>query len=442
MPNPFDQFDAQSAETSQNPFDQFDRKTKGVESKPDQVWEHLSVLPFDVSKDGQDFRFNSDAGIIGSLKRAFTLPGDVATGKVDPMSPEGIQRASELAAIASPMSAASRAGEGGAIGLRQALADAPTAEALRDAGKAGYQQAREAAVDFYPGAVNDMAASLKSSLNDTGLLKELAPTTHKWLDDLATQQPSGTVAPLSGLVAARQAFARVGRQIDPATRAPTQDAVAAQRVLGVLDEFLQKPSAGSVVSGDAAGAGEALARANANYAAGMRSNQVNGIEDAADLGAAAANSGQNIGNTIRQRVKSLLLNPKQSAGYSPDELAALREVTEGTPVRNTARYVGNLLGGGGGLGAVVTGGVGGAAGGAIGGPFGVLAGAASPLLGVLSKKADNAMTRGALNAADELIRKRSPLFAELQRNAPMIEQYPISRDALVRALLMSGDQTQ
>ena len=77
----------------------------------------------------------------------------------------------------------------------------------------------------------------------------------------------------------------------------------------------------------------------------------------------------------------------------------------------------------------------------------------SPMLGQIESnlKANQALEASLMRAgvtgvvggaADELIRKRSPLFAELQRNAPMIEQYPISRDALVRALLMSGDQTQ
>ena len=54
-----------------------------------------SVLPFSRYTDGS-VRFDSDAGVLGSLKRGMTLPGDVALGKVDPLSQEAIGRAADL----------------------------------------------------------------------------------------------------------------------------------------------------------------------------------------------------------------------------------------------------------------------------------------------------------------------------------------------------------
>lgn len=440
MANPFDAFDAPAqAQGGGNPFDQFHPEDKKAAAKD---WQHLSVLPFDVSKDGQDFQFNSDAGIIGSIKRALTLPGDVATGKVDPKSQEGIGRALELGALGTPMSAGMRAGEGGLIGLRQAEAKPPTAEELRAAAKGGYNQARSLGVDYAPQAVSDLSGSIARDLNGQGFIPRNAPTAHGILEDLAAIPQVGSgesaVVPFDNLHAARKALRILSQEKKDG--AATPNAAAASIALRHLDGFMESPPATGVLAGPAADAGRLLQEANGNYAAAARSNKLNGIEDAADLRAAAANSGQNTGNAIRSRVASLLLNPKQISGYSPEEIAALREVSEGTTPRNVARYVGNLLGGGGGLGAVVSGGVGGAAGGAVGGPFGALAGMALPAVGMAAKAMDTAGSRRALGVADALTRERSPLFRQMQSDAPMIEQYPAARDALVRALMMRDGQ--
>ena len=142
--NPFDQFDPrpqpQSTQQPANPFDQF---TPPQETATGDKWEPLGVLPFEV-KGKDDFRFSSDAGILGSIKRALTLPGDVVTGKVDPKSPEGIGRALELATMASPVNPAVRAGDRAIPGLAQALqpgkAATPSTEAIRAAAGQGEQR--------------------------------------------------------------------------------------------------------------------------------------------------------------------------------------------------------------------------------------------------------------------------------------------------------------
>ena len=57
------------------------------------------VLPFSASKSGA--RFDSSAGLLGSLKSGATLPHDVAQGLVDPNSPEGMARVQNLAGLLS-----------------------------------------------------------------------------------------------------------------------------------------------------------------------------------------------------------------------------------------------------------------------------------------------------------------------------------------------------
>src|SRR5690606_18899916 len=71
--------------------------------------------------------------------------------------------------------------------------------------------------------------------------------------------------------------------------------------------------------------------------------------------ASAANSGRNLDNTIRSKVESLLEKPKEVSGFADAELGALERVRDGGKVRNTAREIGNQLGGGGGLGSSMLG---------------------------------------------------------------------------------------
>lgn len=436
--NPFDQFDPrpqpQPTQQPANPFDQF---TPPQDSATGDKWESLGLLPFEV-KGKDDFRFSSDAGLLGSLKRALTLPGDVVTGKVDPNSPEGIGRALELATVASPVNPAIRAGERAIPGVAQAFqpgkAATPSTEAIRAAAGEGYNSARALGVDYAPAAVNDMASGAKAALGADGFISKTAPTTHGILDELAAAQPPGTVANFDGIHAARKALSKVAfGSTDPTERA------AASQALRHVDSFLEAPPASGVVAGPAAEAGALLKDANANYAAASRSDKINGLEDAAGLRADAANSGQNIGNATRARTASLLLNRKAAGGYSPEELAGLRGVVEGTPVSNAARHLGNLLGGGGGLGAAVTGGMAGVGGAAAAhSPWGALLGVAAPIAGWAAKKADNALTTGRLSAVDEAVRQRSPLYRALMENAPAEVVSPEKRALLVRALMMGA----
>lgn len=392
-----------------------------------------AVLPLSKDSAGHVY-FDSNAGLIGAIKRALTLPHDVATGQVDPLSNEGISRSLELGTLASPVNPAVRMGEraipGVAKALRQPKMAPPTAEALKIAADAGYSGAREMGVEYSSDAIKSVAGALRTKLEQDGIIGELAPKTFSILKKLETP-PENSTAPLSGIDAARRALGNAAKEFTN----PTEQ-LAASRIIDGLDKFTENPPASAVVAGPAADAATVLSEARGNYAAAMRSDRITGAEDAADLAAAVANSGRNIDNALRQRAKSILLNPKQRAGFNSDEIAALEEVARGTATRNRIRDVGNLLGGGGGMGAVVTGGVGGLAGSHFGAP-GVAVGAGLPLVGMGAKGVANALTRRALGRVDEMTRMRSPLYSKIQRDVPMSIVSPEKRAAIVRALLLS-----
>jgi hypothetical protein len=392
------------------------------------------VLPF--SKDAQGHaHFDSNAGILGSLKRSFMLPGDVMAGKVDPLSQEGIGRSLEFATTFSPMSPGIQAGDevvpGVANTLKPAEIKPPTSEALSSAASAGYDQMRNMGVEYSSDAVKNMAANLQAGLEQDGVLKELAPKSFTILDKLQNPPPDST-APLTGLEAARRAFGNAGQDFNNPT-----DQLAASRLKEGIDQFILGSDPATVAAGPAQEAAKILQDARGNYAAAKRSDTLTGVQDAAELSAAAANSGQNLGNSIRQRVKSVLLSPKKSSGFSDDELAQLRGVVEGSPLANATRYTGNILGGGGGLGGMLTGAVGAGAGASTGSPLLAVAGASLPLVGHGAKELSRILTERALEQADQATRLRSPLAEAMQKAAPMTAEIPTKTAALVRALLLA-----
>lgn len=383
-------------------------------------------------------------GVVGAAKRGATLPGDVYAGRSDPMSEESIGRAADLASLTLPVNPGVRAGDmalpGVAKTLRPAKVEPPTVEALKAASNQGYDRVRDMGVEYSSDAVRAAADTIRRTLEQDGILGELAPKTHAVLGKL-TDPPDGSIATSSGIEAARRAFGNAGKDFLNPT-----DQEAARRAVEGLDEFVQAPPEGSVLAGPASAAGRALEDARGNYAAAKRSEKLAGednfssIEGRAGLNAKVANSGQNLDNAVRQRVRDLLVSPKQRAGFSEEELAALQGVAEGNIPRNLTRGVGNILGGGGGLGTVAASTAAGGAGLASGSPALAAAGAMVPIIGYGAKKVANAMTGRALHGADELVRQRSPLFRQMQEAAPMEPGNPEKIAALVRALMAGQSQ--
>jgi len=398
---------------------------------PDDQSFNSSILPFSKDEQG-NVSFDSNMGILGGLKRALTLPRDVMKGEVDPMSDEGIGRVLEMATIASPINPAMRAGSKAIPGISNTLKrqdiEPPTVEMLKSEAKAGFDEVRGMGVDYSSSHVVDMARATQQKLEAEGFNSENAKQTFSLLNKLQSA-PADSVAPLSGLATARKSFNKVPKKIDDEA-----DFAAAQMARERLDKFIMEPNAETVVAGPATSAGEALKRANANYAARKRSDRLTGVQTEADIRAAAANSGKNVGNSTRQKIASLLLNEKKKRGFSQAELEALEGVVEGSTAANATRNVGNMLGGGGGVGALLAAGAGGMAGGAVGAPG--IGAMALPAVGMGSKALSNQLTKKALSAADALVRKRSPLYERMLSEAPVIANAPNSRNALIRALLL------
>jgi hypothetical protein len=391
-----------------------------------------SVLP--VSEDERGVpRFDSNAGVFGAIKRAVTLPGDVVTGQVDPMSDESIARATELAGIATPVSAAAKT-------MRPGLVKTPTAEQLYNRADEQFDAARGMGVDYSTKHIQALSRVLQDQMSKDGIDATNAPKTLELLSKLQTPDvvggmattPKDTVIPISRLLSDRSKLTKTARD-----SIGTTEETAANRVINGLQSFIADNPKGAAIRGPAEDAARTAGEARGNYAAAKRSDQIGKMEEFADLDAGTANSGMNVDNAIRRQAKALLKSDKAKRGFSDEELAALKELAMGTPTRNAVRMAGNMLGGGGGLGSLFSGSVGGGVGGYLAGPTGAMIGAGmTPLVGMAAKSTANRMAEGALSNVNNMVRQRSPLYNSLLQQTPGRRISPNLRSLPMRGLLL------
>lgn len=405
-----------------------------------------SILPLSRMPDGS-VKFDANAGIVGALKRAVTLPGEVMRGDVPirddagNLTDEVIGRATEMGAVVSPANPMVRSGDkvipGVASALKKPKVEPPTAQQLLRAGGEGFDAMRATGAQYPASAVKRLAETAMIKLNQQGFDETTSPSTFAALKKLASP-PDDAVATIGNLHSARKVFGNIGQNFGTPA-----DQAAAGIITRSLDDFISGVGAVSEgadpVSAARRAAGALLAEGNLNYAAGKRSDLISGIERAADLRAAGANSGHNTGNAIRQRIASALLKERDTAGFSAAEKDALEGVVRGSRAANLTRDIGNKLGGGGGFSAAVGAGTGAAVGAPFGAPgTGAMIGAAIPAVaGTAIKGASNKLTQSALKDADKLVRSRSPLYEALLKETSPIAPGISGKQALIKALMIA-----
>lgn len=383
-----------------------------------------SFLPMAEDKEGNMHFAMPQVGV--DALNSILLPGFAAKGgNYTPQDTLG------LAGMISPMSPASR-------GVKAAIATVPTTDELKTAASNGYDTARDMGVTYDSGAVKNMADSLEDSLNQEGRIGELNPETYALIKKLQSP-PDDSYVTLDAMQALRKRFGDVAQSPDRAKSA------AASIAIGKLDDFLESggvdSSAGTMAnaaSPEAQQAASILQNARGNSAAAFRATDIGNLEDKANLRADATNSGNNLGNSIRQRLATLLSG--DTRGYSPEELGSMRNIVEGTTATNTLRSVSNKLGGGGGLGQTLLAGMGGAAGYHFG-PEAAAAGAMLPMaVGSSARSLGNNLTAKQLSDLQDLIRQRSPLYADRVANPGTVGTSPMGADAARRLAMMKALQ--
>ncbi|MGO7380734.1 hypothetical protein ACC764_10115 [Rhizobium ruizarguesonis] len=411
---------------------------------------HIGQLwPISRDADGNRY-FDSDAGILGALKRSVMLPGDVYSGKVQMngpdgrISPEAIGRSLEFASTFIPASPGLRAGEGLVPGLSKSLrrpnsVEPPSSNALYAEAERNFEAMRNSGVDYSSDAVKTMAEAVQSKLEKEGFDPELAGKTHKILAKLFNP-PENSLASIEGLDSARKTFGKIAQYVKE-----PNDQAAASRVIRELDEFIGAGDPATVVAGKATDAADALKAASGNFAAAKRSDIVNGIDRSPDFRAVPNTSATNTVDVIRQRAASTLLQDKEIFRFSPEEIEALKTIAGGSAAQNVTRRIGKFLEGGSGLARMLSTAAGGAAGAAASSTGGAGAAASGAAVGALvptvlgqgSKELSNILTSRALSSVDRMVRQRSPLYQATLNAAPKeVVRQPMA-EALIRALLLS-----
>jgi len=420
---------------SNMPKDQF-YKAIGLDPKIEFANRKGSFLPLSTDERG-DLQFDHTAGILGAMFSGATAPGDVVSGKLDPNSPEGAQRAMEAATMMTPMGAATRAGEavipGTMRSLRSGRAAVPSAEELKAAGKAGFKEVRNLGIDYSADAVKSMGDEITQALAADGFSEVVTPKTFQILAKLS-EPPEGSVSSISNLIALRKSLQKAARDFTN-----PEEQAAASRAIDTLDDFIKAADPASVVAGPAADAGSLLEAARGNYAAAMRSESLAGKAERAERGAAATNSGDNIDNRTRQALDAILNKPKESGGFTKAELAFIDDIVRGKYGPNLARRVGNFLGSG-----LLGSAAGATAGGMLGGGWGATLGATlAPAAGASMKRLAGALTQARVRQLQEQTRMRSPLYQKALESVPALQGLrPEARLALEKALLLYGTQAQ
>lgn len=319
----------------------------------------------------------------------------------------------------------------GVAGMRRTGPPIPTTQELRAVGGAGYDTARGMGVEIKASGVSREASTLRARMEKDGIDAETAPKTFKQLDKLETAPP-GSFATWQNMESAKKTFGNIERDsVDPVTGKYNTEATAAAQAKQHIKDYLANLSAHDAIAGDAPAASAIRREADANWSAAKHAELVDAKMERASLRASAANSGGNVANNIRQRVADLLLNKKQLRGYSPETVDQMRRVVEGTATGNTMRKIGNLLGGGGGIGQLAVGALGGEL--ASGHEGGIAGAVGLPLLGILARRGSASSTLRQAKIMNEMVRANSPLARAMAHNMP--PPTDSSRAAIARALL-------
>jgi hypothetical protein len=289
-------------------------------------------------------------------------------------------------------------------------------------------------LELDPAQVAPVAYGIEQRLNARGFTGGPNGTAKGTLSDIQALQspPTGSTITAANLDTLTSTLRRRASEVvtDPRgfTR-PTSDATAAQQALDDLKNYTANIPQSHVVAGDAQAYRLAKQEADANYAAYARAKGIDARLGKADNMARRLISTTQ-GQQIQNKLAPLLDRPEALRGLSQEEVAQLQRINDGTIFSNTAKQLGRGATGVIPLGlhlttALTTGGA------SI--PYQL---ALESVLGP-SRYLGSRSTVKAANKLDEMLRQRSPEFAQRKAALPPQPDLTPNKAALARALLTS-----
>jgi hypothetical protein len=343
-----------------------------------------TILPFTKDVSG-DISFDPNVGVVGAVKRAVTLPGDVYTGEIDPRSPEGQRRATEAAAIMTPMGAASRV-PGSVFAAKSAYKAATTkAPSVKDLkGQAGkiYDEIETSGIKIKPGAFRGMVRDLGVRLKSAGFHPKMHPKAAGAVEAISDFVGKPLTMKDMGIV--RRLAKSAKNSIDP------DEARIGREILAHIDDNMRQIP----------GISEKFTAADKLWSMAKKSELLDKAVTAAKETASGFENG------LRIEFRKLL--KKAHAGklqLSPQEMMAMQKVVEGSVPANILKGLGKLGPAPGGAGNALLAVLAGSGGYALGGPLGMVAVIGG---GYASRLGAQALTKGAAEKARGIVAGAGP----------------------------------
>jgi len=242
----------------------------------------------------------------------------------------------EAATIFSPVSVAGTAAKAAAPAAKELLG----MEGIRDASRAAYKNPKFDEIEIRPDALAGLRKEIETVLQGPGNnfrnYETSAGGTFKALEEL-TDPLHGRTAEhpptLRDILNVRDMLQHVRSRID------TPDAAAAKMALQSLDKYLNEIPTIHVTKGNPAEVKGLIEEARQNWLAYRKLESLQKKEDVGIHKSWVSGKAGNMDNAIRQRIRDIVDNPKESARFSKDELDEMKKVMKGGFIRNSARWL-------------------------------------------------------------------------------------------------------
>lgn len=316
----------------------------------------------------------------------------------------------------------------------------PTTEQIGEMSRAAYKDAREAGAIIGPQPLQRVGEDFKGWLANFGYDPALQPKVGVLLDRIGKAGQENITA--EGVDILRKIAVNVAKDGNPSER------VIAGELIGRLDDMMENLGASDVIQGNADEAAKAFTRARDLWKTFRKSELIDNLVTKAEDQALSTNSGGNIQNTIRQKLRSILDNPKTARLFTDEEKDAIRSIVRGTATQNALRIIGRLAPSSNSWLGPILGGMG-AGGYAAGGLPGAAIAVGVPAAGTAAKAGATALTQGAVNRLSNMVRSGAiPSQASVAPPMPSIQDLtaqtllqgtrPLLPNAYADALLRFG----
>lgn len=223
---------------------------------------------------------------------------------------------------------------------------APSAEELQALKTEAYQVADGLGAKYSPKAYDTLVGKAEAAVKAGNISPTRHPKAWSFVKDMRTRA-SGQYAQGLTLTELDQLRQEVRRDL-------LQSSDLSERhfggiIIDEIDDAIAKAGAGDMLSGDSKAAAEAITAARELNTRWRKTELIEDALYAADLKTAAAGSGGNINNAIRQAFKSILINEKKRRAFTQDELAEMERIVKQGKGEELLRLVGKLSPGGNGL---------------------------------------------------------------------------------------------